>query len=205
MSWDPVEAKFYPLIDDIAPLGFEEVMIDVGWWQGGEPDSDPVDWPSRDEKGGGLRAREGHAVRAVLDRQRRHGHAPRAERSARNGSSGCSPKYGADMWRSDNTSGAVIESSYSSVKGFYDLVDRLQREIPNFQWENCSSGGRIKDHGAMKRSVKIFMSDGFSVLHVRQTFYDGLVCLPSRSAHGPSGRSSMGRHVGRTDRGAPPA
>ena len=40
MSWDPVEAKFYPLIDDIAPLGFEEVMIDVGWWQGGEPDAD---------------------------------------------------------------------------------------------------------------------------------------------------------------------
>jgi hypothetical protein len=26
MSWDPVEAKFYPLIDDIAPLGFEEVI-----------------------------------------------------------------------------------------------------------------------------------------------------------------------------------
>jgi hypothetical protein len=45
-SWDPVEKKYYPLIDDIAPLGFEEVMIDVGWWQAGEPDSDRADWPS---------------------------------------------------------------------------------------------------------------------------------------------------------------
>ena len=32
-----VECKYYPLIDDIAPLGFEEVMIDVAWWRGGSP------------------------------------------------------------------------------------------------------------------------------------------------------------------------
>ena len=33
-SWQPTETKYYPLIDDIAPLGFEEVVIDVGWWNG---------------------------------------------------------------------------------------------------------------------------------------------------------------------------
>ena len=26
------KAKYYPMIDDIAPLGFEEVVIDVNWW-----------------------------------------------------------------------------------------------------------------------------------------------------------------------------
>lgn len=172
MSWDPVEAKFYPLIDEIAPLGFEEVMIDVGWWQGGEPDSDPLDWPSgmksaadyAHEKG----MRFGLYWTDSADMATAEGREIRAERVKR-----LFAEHRADMWRSDNTSGALIEPSYSSVKGFYDLVDRLQQEIPNFQWENCSSGGRIKDHGAMKRSVKIFMSDGFSVLHVRQTFYDG--------------------------------
>ena len=41
-----MEKKYYPLIDDIAPLGFEEVMIDVGWWQGNEPDSNRATWPS---------------------------------------------------------------------------------------------------------------------------------------------------------------
>ena len=33
-SWTPTETKYYPLIDDIAPLGFEDVVIDVGWWNG---------------------------------------------------------------------------------------------------------------------------------------------------------------------------
>jgi len=172
MSWDPVEAKFYPLIDDIASLGFEEVMIDVGWWQGGEPDSDELDWPR------GMKTAADYAHQNGMrfglywtddaDMATPRGREVRARRIK-----SLFLKHGADLWRSDNTSGAVIESNYLSVKGFYDLVDGLQRDLPNFQWENCSSGGRIKDHGAMKRSVKIFMSDGFSVLHVRQTFYDG--------------------------------
>jgi hypothetical protein len=49
-SWDPVESKYYPFIDDIAPLGFEEVVIDIGWWSSyGDPGhivSDATDWPS---------------------------------------------------------------------------------------------------------------------------------------------------------------
>ena len=34
------------------------------------------------------------------------------------------------------------------------LLDALKDEIPGFQWENCSGGGRIKDYGAMRRAVK---------------------------------------------------
>ena len=51
-SWDPTEKKYYPFIDDIAPLGFEETVIDIGWWSSyGKPKpghivTDPVDWPS---------------------------------------------------------------------------------------------------------------------------------------------------------------
>ena len=72
-SWNPAERGFYPLIDDIAPLGFEEVMIDVGWWQGSEPDFDVADWPAGMRKAAGLRPRAQHAVRAVLDGSTRHG------------------------------------------------------------------------------------------------------------------------------------
>ena len=33
-SWYSTETKYYPLIDDIAPLGFEDVVLDVNWWEG---------------------------------------------------------------------------------------------------------------------------------------------------------------------------
>jgi len=49
-SWKCLESKYDRLIDAIGPLGFEEAMIDVGWWEGGtrapEPKADPVRWPS---------------------------------------------------------------------------------------------------------------------------------------------------------------
>ncbi|MDP4206522.1 MAG: alpha-galactosidase, partial [Bacteroidota bacterium] len=51
-GWDPVEKKYYPLIDDITPLGFEEVVVDIGWWSSyGKPKpghivTDSIDWPS---------------------------------------------------------------------------------------------------------------------------------------------------------------
>ena len=70
-------------------------------------------------------------------------------------------EYKADMWRSDVTGGPVVGASYPSVKGFYAMLDQLGREIPGFQWEDCNGGGRIKDFGAMKRSVKVFMSDTY--------------------------------------------
>ena len=52
------------------------------------------------------------------------------------------------------------------------MIDTLAGEIPGFQWENCCGGGRIKDYGAMHRAVKVFNSDTYSALQVRQAFYD---------------------------------
>jgi len=49
-SWNPVQDKFYSTVDIIASMGFEEIMFDVGWWEGNTkilpamPKFDPVDW-----------------------------------------------------------------------------------------------------------------------------------------------------------------
>jgi glycosyl hydrolase family 36/melibiase-like protein len=170
-SWDPVEAKFYPLIDDIAPLGFEEVMIDVGWWHGDEPDFDPADWPSGMGKAADYAHEKGMRFGLYwtdpLDMTTPAGRRQRADRIRR-----LLQEHGADSWRSDCTRGAVIGASFAATRGFYEMVDALAEEIPGFQWENCSGGGRIKDYGAMKRAVKIFNSDTYSALHVRQAFHD---------------------------------
>ncbi len=175
-SWDPAEKGFYPLIDDMTPLGFEEVMIDVGWWQtalgqDGDPNADPQDWPAGMKAAADYAHR--HGIRFGLywtdkqDMTTPAGRQTRADRIKK-----LFQQYSADMWRSDNTGGPVVTSDYWSVKGFYEMVDALQQQIPNFQWENCSSGGRIKDFGAMKRAVKIFNSDNFSELSQRKIFYD---------------------------------
>lgn len=188
-SWDPVESKYYPLIDDIAPLGFEEVMIDVAWWQGNEPDSDEVDWSSGMKKAADYAHDKGMRFGLYwtdsLDMADEAGRRRRAERIRR-----LFQEYGADMWRSDCTRGEVIGASYSATRGFYEMVDSLAREIPNFQWENCSGGGRIKDFGAMRRAVKIFNSDTYSALHVRQAFYDSSYVYPPSQLEG---------HLGSTD------
>ncbi|MFH1922805.1 MAG: LamG-like jellyroll fold domain-containing protein [Planctomycetota bacterium] len=170
-SWDPVEKKYYPLIDDIAPLGFEEVMIDVGWWQANEPDSDQADWPSGMKKAADYAHEKGLRFGLYwtddLDMASPAGRRQRADRVGR-----LFREYHVDMWRSDCTRGEVIGSSYAATHGFYEMVDSLALEIPGFQWENCCGGGRIKDYGAMRRAVKIFTSDTYSSLHVRQAFYD---------------------------------
>lgn len=170
-SWDPVEKKYYPLIDDIAPLGFEEVMIDVAWWQGGEPDSDQTDWSSGMRKAADYAHEKGLRFGLYwtddLDMADPAARQRRADRIRR-----LFEEYNADMWRSDCTRGEVIGASYAATRGFYEMVDSLAQEIPGFQWENCSGGGRIKDYGAMRRAVKIFNSDTYSALHVRQAFYD---------------------------------
>jgi hypothetical protein len=187
-SWDPVESKYYPLIDDIAPLGFEEVMIDVAWWQGDEPDSDQADWPSGMKKAAeyahakglrfGLYWTDDLDMASPAERRQR---ADRVRRLFR--------EYQADVWRSDCTRGAVIGSSYAATRGFYDMVDTLAHRIPGFQWENCSGGGRIKDYGAMRRAVKIFNSDTYSPLHVRQAFHDSSYALHPVQLEGHLGSS----------------
>ena len=188
-SWDPVEKKYYPLIDDIAPLGFEEVMIDVGWWQGNGPDSNQATWPSGMKRAADFAHLKGLRFGLYwtdnLDMASPAGRRQRADRIVR-----LFREYHADMWRSDCTRGEVIGSSFAATRGFYDLVDRLARDIPGFQWENCSGGGRIKDYGAMRRAVKIFNSDTYSPLHVRQAFYDSSYAFHPLQIEG---------HLGSTD------
>ena len=188
-SWDPVESKYYPLIDDISPLGYEEVMIDVAWWQGAEPEADPADWPSGMKKAAEYARGKGIQFglywsddrNMALDADRN----TRAERIR-----SLFLKQGVSVWRSDATSGAVIAPDYWSVAGFYQMIDGLAKDIPNFQWENCSGGGRIKDYGAMKRCVKIFNSDTYSPLDVRRAFYDSSFALHPMQLEG---------HLGSTD------
>ena len=49
-SWNPVQDKFYSTADLISQMGFEEIMFDVGWWEGNTkilpsvPEFDHVDW-----------------------------------------------------------------------------------------------------------------------------------------------------------------
>ena len=180
-SWDSVESKYYPFVDQICALGFEEVMLDVGWWSGGtrgpRPDADPVDWPSGMAKAAeyahkagmrfGLYWNKGEEMADPAGRERRMADIKRLY-----------DEHKADMWRSDMTGGPVVGASYQSVRGFYEMLDRLYRDIPGFQWENCSGGGRIKDFGAMKRAVKIFSGDSYSDLNNRKLFYGGSHMFP---------------------------
>jgi alpha-galactosidase len=96
-------------------------------------------------------------------------------------------EYGADLWRSDCTRGEVFAASYDATLGFYEMLDSLAQQIPNFQWENCCGGGRIKDYGAMRRAVKIFNSDTYSALHVRQAFFDSSYALHQSQLEGHLG------------------
>lgn len=194
-GWDSVESKYYPLVDDIAPLGFEEVMLDVGWWKGEtqapEPEADPEDWPSGMAKAAayahqkglrfGLYWNKGEDMATPEGRARRSAHVKRLFN-----------EYRADLWRSDSTGGPVIAASYGAVRGFYAMLDQLDRELPHFQWENCSGGGRIKDFGALRRAVKIFITDTYAALDVRQAFYDSAFAFPLAQLEGCLG-STDGR------------
>jgi hypothetical protein len=188
-SWDPVEAKYYPLIDDIAPLGFEEVMIDVGWWDGPEPTSDPADWAAGMAKAADYAHTKGLRFGLYwtdnLDMANAETRAQRAARIRR-----LFAEHHADVWRSDNTRGPLLGASYEATQGFYELVDGLANTVPAFQWENCCSGGRVKDFGALRRAVKIFNSDTYSALHVRQAFHDSSYALHPAQIEG---------HLGSTD------
>ena len=185
-GWDPVEKKYYPLIDDMAPLGFEEVMIDVGWWQGAEPEADPQDWPSGMKKAAEYAHQKGLRF-GLYWTDNKNMASPEERRVRTERVRSLFLKHAADMWRSDCTMGALIAPNYGSVKGFHELTDQLQRELPNYQWENCSGGGRIKDFGAMKRCVKIFNSDTYSPLDVRRAFYDSSFAFPPIQLEGHLG------------------
>ncbi len=214
-SWDPVEKNYYPLIDDITPLGFEEVVIDIGWWSSyGKPKlghiiTDSIDWPS------GMEA----AAKYAHDRGLRFGlydNKPELLTSE----SGIKERIReitylinnlhADFYRSDMTAGPVIygtfgkdqrahyaeDVDYWSTKGLYDVLNSVQKSIPSFSWENCSGGGGIKDYGVLKIASKIFSQDTYFPINARRSFYDSSHILHSMQLACETGSSGAGQLTG---------
>ncbi len=191
-SWTSTETKYYPLIDEIAPLGFEEVVLDIGWWEGDTthkphpPVGSRTNWPS------GILAARNYAH----DRGMRFGlywncnppmttldgikHRQEDVRSLYD-------LFRIDFFRSDGTDGNVLQTGghgagarahyaedtgYWQTKGYYEVLDALYGSLTNFSYENCSGGGRIKDYGILKRCMKIQSQDRYYPLDARQSFYD---------------------------------
>jgi len=196
-SWTSTETKYYPLIDEIAPLGFEEVVLDIGWWEGDTthkphpPVGSSTNWPS------GILAARNYAH----DRGMRFGlywncnpsmttrdgirHRQEDVRSLYD-------LFRIDFFRSDGTDGNVLQTGahgpgtraryaeevgYWQTKGYYRVLDSLYAGLTNFSYENCSGGGRIKDFGILKRSMKIQSQDRYYPLDARQAFYDSSFAL----------------------------
>ncbi|HEY5914354.1 MAG TPA: NPCBM/NEW2 domain-containing protein [Verrucomicrobiae bacterium] len=196
-SWDSTETKYYPLIDAIAPLGFEEVVLDIGWWPGDAthkphpPVGDPVDWPS------GILAARDHARNKGL----RFGlywncnppmTTPEGQQHRRDDVKYLYDTFHVDFWRSDGTDGNVLQTGgfgpgtrahftndvgYWQTKGYYEVLDSLYATITNFSYENCSGGGRIKDYGILKRCIKIQNQDTYYPIDARRSFYDSSFAL----------------------------
>ena len=193
-SWDSEEKKYYPLIDDITPLGFEEVVLDIGWWRDyGDPGHiivDSADWPH------GIAAAAGYA----------HQHKMRFglydnEPELLSGEEGKRERYSdlaylltdlhADFYRSDATAGSVLKGGYGSgqrahydedyaywgARGFYEVIDSLIKHFKGFGWENCSAGGGIKDYAAVRRMTVIQNQDTYKPLDARRAFYDASYAL----------------------------
>lgn len=188
-SWVPTEKKYYPFINEIAPLGFEEVVIDVGWWSSyGDPGhiiTHRTNWPS------GMAA----AAKYAHDRNLRFGlydNEPEDLTTAAGIQERIADvtylftEFGADFYRSDSTAGPVLKGShggnsrarysedagYWTCKGFYQVIDALHATIPKFLWECCSGGGRIKDFGVSRRAGRIQNQDRYYPIDARQSFYD---------------------------------
>ena len=196
-SWDSTETKYYPLIDQIAPLGFEEVVLDISWWQGDTthkphpPVGDKVDWPS------GMLAARNYAH----DRGMRFGlywncNPPMTTfdglKHRQEDTRYLYDQFRIDFFRSDSTDGKVLQTGgygpgtrahypedagYWQTKGYYEVLDSLSASLTNFSYENCSSGGSLKDYGLLKRCLKIQNQDRYYPLDARQSFYDASFAL----------------------------
>ena len=66
---------------------------------------------------------------------------------------------------------------YWQTKGFYEVTDWLHANVPNFLYENCSGGGRIKDYGVMKRAIRIQDQDRYYPIDARRAFWDASYAL----------------------------
>ena len=66
---------------------------------------------------------------------------------------------------------------YWQTKGFYEVLDWLYANVPNFAYENCADGGNIKDYGIMKRTVKVQPTDHGMPQQARCVFWDSSYAL----------------------------
>ena len=97
-----------------------------------------------------------------------------------------------DYYRSDGTDGNVLQTGaagpgsrahhaedlgYWQTKGFYEVTDWLSANMPDFLYENCSGGGRIKDYGVMKRAIRIQDQDRYYPVDARRAFWDASYAL----------------------------
>jgi hypothetical protein len=122
-SWDTVQIKWVPFIDAITPLGFEEVMHDVGWNESmASLLYDPVDWPLGMKVSFDYAKSKGLHVGLYLP-------GPQSYANVKY----LFDTYGTQMWRSDGTAGYALGSptatTYEEVRNFYQMLDALQAEV----------------------------------------------------------------------------
>jgi hypothetical protein len=196
-SWSPTETKYYPLIDDIAPLGFEDVVIDINWWNGDTTHKPhpPVGharfWPkgmlaARDyAHQNGMRFGLYWNCNSSMTTQDGMQH-------RKDDAQYLFDHFKIDFYRTDGTDGNVLQTGnagpgsrahyaedlgYWQTKGFYEVIDWLYANVPNFAYENCSGGGRIKDYGVMKRAIRIQDQDVYRPIDARRAFWDSSYAL----------------------------
>ena len=66
---------------------------------------------------------------------------------------------------------------YWQTKGFYEVADWIQANVPSYDYENCSGGGSIKDYGVMRRAIRIQDQDRYYPIDARRAFYDSSYAL----------------------------
>lgn len=67
---------------------------------------------------------------------------------------------------------------YWCALGLYEVIDYLYENKSDFRYENCGSGGSLKDYATMSRSVNINNDDSANYNGLRMSFYDSSYCLP---------------------------
>ena len=191
-SWQPIETKYYPLIDDIAPLGFEEVVIDICWWDGDQthqahpPVGHKKFWPK--DMLAACEYAHKHGMRFGLYWNCNPPMSTAEGIQHRKDDFKClHDKFHLDFYRTDSTAGPVLQTGgfgpkcrahyaedlgYWQTKGFYEVADWILANVPHYNYENCSGGGSIKDYGVMRRAIRIQDQDRYYPIDARRAFYD---------------------------------
>jgi hypothetical protein len=78
-----------------------------------------------------------------------------------------------------------IDTAYWCAKGFYEILDHLRANVPNFRYECCGSGGSLKDFATLSRANVIQFNDTSVYTDIRKTFYDSSFAIPSMQLQAP--------------------